>query len=230
MRSWRTFAAVAALAAGAAPVASAAMPAARFTAPLQPFASADGQVHGLRPALAQVSTSQGSVGALASRGWRLIWDGAPATAGRVVVRLALPVAARAPQTRATEYLQVGVSRSPAAVRSCLAYGLGGSSGGRKPDRVINGRRFAVWANGDAGMSQAIAAIDLRTVADGACYAVERFSYGDSASVRDASLTLPQAQGAAMMDRALASLRLGALPPGGVERPPAVHVPSGAVAR
>lgn len=210
--------------------ATSAAAAARFTAPLQAYASADGQVHLLRPAVAQVSTGAAAVGTLASPGWRLVWDGSAATPGRVVVRLSLPVAPEGAQTRRTEYLQVGLSRETAAVRGCLTAGLKGPSGAHMPDRKIDGRRFSVWSNGDAGMSQQIAATDLRTVVDGACYAVERFSYGDTASPRDGSITLSQAQGAAMMDRALASLQLGAFAADQVARPPAVKTPPGALAR
>ncbi len=210
-------------------VMAAAPPATRFTAPLQPFASADGRVHLLRPAVARISSSDRPVGALTSGGWRLVWDGASATPGRLVVRLALPVAPAAPQTRATEFLQVGMSRDREAVRSCLTFGFKGGSNKPRPDRVINGQRFKVWTGGDAGMSQRVDATDLRTVADGACYAVERFSYGDTASERDPSITLPQAQGAAMLDQALASLQLGRISAGHVKRPSTLRSPRGAVA-
>ena len=89
---------------------------------------------------------------------------------------------------------------------------------------------AAWSNGDAGMSQQVSAIDLRTVVNGACYAVERFSYAEAAGNRDPSATLPQAEGAALLDHALASLQLGALSPGEVLQPDTLKLPPGAVAR
>ena len=225
----RTLSLIFAAAAGLSAGAVAAGAPLRFTSPLQPFASPDGRVHLLRPATASVSTADTAVGALMSPGWRLAWDGAPASPGRMVVRLSLAVVPPPPQTRASEYLQVGVSRDRAAVRACLTAGLKGPSGGRRPDRVIAGRRFAVWTNGDAGMSQQISATDLRAVADGACYAVERFGYGDTASARDATVTLTQARGAAMLDQALASLQLGRVPAGAVKQPPTLKAPPHTVA-
>jgi hypothetical protein len=165
-----------------------------------------------------------------SSGWRLVWDGAAATPGQVIVRLSLRVAAAAPETKSSEYLQIGVGRSRAAVRTCVAYGLHGGSGKRLADRIINGRRFAVWENGDAGMSQQISGLDLRTVVGGACYAVERFRYSDSASDPDPSVTLSQARASADLDAALASLQIGPLGPDRVLQPPTVKLPPGAVSR
>ncbi|MBE7218399.1 MAG: hypothetical protein INR64_08010, partial [Caulobacteraceae bacterium] len=160
------FATVAALASAGVAIARPPV-AARFASPQQPYASADGQVHLLRPITSQVSSSQAPVGALMSPGWRLVWDGSKPLPGRMVVRLALPVAPDAPQTRRTEYLQVGVSRDAATVRSCLTFGLKGPNAAQRPDRVIDGRRYTVASNGDAGMSQQISATDLRTVVNGA---------------------------------------------------------------
>ena len=209
----------------AAVLAAAAGPA-RFTAPMQPWTSGDGQVSLLRPAAAPPTASEEPLSTLMYPGWRLIWDGAHPTPGRVVVRLMLKVTPPAPAKTATEVLQVGVSRDPAAVRSCLRYGLAGGSGGRKPDRVINGVRFVAWANGDAGMSQGIGGTDLRAVVGGACYAVERFAVSESASDGDPSVTLPEAQGAAELDATLASLHIGQ----GPAQAPALRMPPGAVAR
>ena len=202
----------------------------RFTAPMQPWTSRDGNIRLLRPAVAQPTTSAAPLGALMTPGWRLIWAGEKATPGHVVVRLALKVTPPPPEKTATEVLQVGVSRDPGTVRSCLTYGLDGGSGRRQPDRVINGLRYAVWTNGDAGMSQRIAATDLRTIAAGACYAVVRFSYAESASDGDPSVTLPRARGASDLDATLASLRIGYAGPSGGPYPPVVRLPPGAVAR
>lgn len=201
-----------------------------FTAPTQPWTSPDGLVRLLRPAVAQPTTLAAPLGSLMTAGWRLIWAGENATPGHVVVRLALKVRPPAPEKTATEVFQVGVSRDPGTVRSCLTYGPDGGSGRRQPDRVINGLRYAAWTNGDAGMSQRIAATELRTVVAGTCYAVVRFSYAESASDGDPSVTLLQARGASDLDATLDSLRIGHGGPRGPIRPPAVRLPPGAVAR
>lgn len=205
------------------PAALAAPPVARFANPLQPWSSPDGQVRLLRPLIAQPSTSQAPLGSLMAKGWRLVWDGKNDGAGRMAIRLALPVVPSSGTGQRTEVLQVGWSASPAARRTCLSFGLNGGSTKRLPDRTINGIRFAVRANGDAGMSQSIDATDLRAAVRGRCYAVERFGYGVAAADRDPAVTLSQAQGAAMLDAALASLHLG---PGAPLVPPHLHVPPG----
>ncbi len=204
--------------------------AAAFATPFQPWSSLDGNVHLLRALAAQVSRDDQPVGSLMTPGWRLLWDGGPATPGRLIVRLSFRVVPAAPETKSSEYLQVGASHSRSAVRNCLGYGISGASGTRRPDRIINGRRFAVWENSDAGMSQQISATDLRTVAGGVCYAVERFRYSDSASELDPSVILSQARGAAALDAALASPQIGPLTPDQVLRPPTIKLPPGAVAR
>ncbi len=204
---------------------------ARFTAPMQPWTSSDGQVSLLQPAAAQFTTSGESLSTLMSPGWRLIWGGDHPTSGRMIVRLTLKVVPHklTPGSNAgtaTEVFQVGVSRDPAVVRSCLRHGLDGGSGGRKPDRVINGVRYVAWDNGDAGMSSGIGGTDLRAVVDGACYAVERFGVSESASDGDPSVKLAQARGAAELDATLASLRIGH----GVAQVPALRMLPGVVAR
>ena len=221
-------AALAAVSIGTAPVVAAAP--GRFANPMQPWASPDNSVHLLRPIIAAPTRSAAPLGSLMSAGWRFVWDGSAVGPGEVVVRLVLKVrpAAGSPGT-ASEVLRIGRSRDQRVVRTCLTYGLRGGSGRRLPDRVINGRRFAAWVNSDAGMSQAIAATDLRAVVDGTCYAVERFRYGESASDGDPSVRLSTAQGAALLDASLNSLQLGRVP-GGQIRPQTVSVPAGAVAR
>jgi len=173
----------------------------------QRWRSADGRVSLLRPAAAKLSTQDVPVGSLMTSGWRLIWDGTAPTPGTLEVRLALAVIAPPPQTRKTEYLQIGMSRDPVSVRTCLSGGLQGGSARRLPDRIIHGQRYTVWTHTDSGMSQTIDARDLRTVHDGACYALERFSYADSASDPDASVSLSERRGAAALDAALASVTL-----------------------
>ncbi len=199
---------------------------AHFTAPMQPWTSPDGRVSLLRPAIAQPTTSGEPLSTLMSPGWRLIWGGAHPTPGRMIVRLTLKVAPEAPAKTATEVFQVGASRDPAVVKSCLRYGLDSGSGERKPARVINGVRYSVWSNGDAGMSQSIGGTDLRAVVAGACYAVERFTVSESASGGDPSVTLSEARGAAELDATLASLQIEQ----GPVRAQALRVPPSAVAR
>lgn len=141
---------------------------------------------------------------LMTGGWRLMWDGAAAGPGDGVVRLTIDARpARGPGV-VSEMLQVGYGGGTRAVATCFSQGLG--DGTRLPDRVIGGRRWAAWRHGDAGMSQQIDAIDLRTVYAGRCYAAARISYAVRAA--DAPRGLPaQTYAAAALDRALASLRL-----------------------
>jgi hypothetical protein len=198
-----------------------------FTAPQQSWASADGQIHLLRPAIAQPSHSQEPLGALMTKGWRLNWNGKTDTRGIVAIRLALPVKPTSGQGQTTEVLQVGWSDAPEALRTCLTFGL--DSGTRKllPPRTINGVSFTVIENGDVGMSQSINAVDLRSVAGGRCYAIERFSYSVSASDPDTKISLAQKQGASMLDASLSSLSLGR---GRTLAIPRVATPPGTVAR
>ncbi len=193
---------------------------------MQPWTSPDSQVSLLRPATARPLTSDEAVSTLMSPGWRLVWGADERAPGRLVVRLMLKVV---PDTRtgtAVEVLQVGRSADPVAVGSCLRYGLDSGSGERRPDRVINGVRFAAWSNGDAGMSQGIGGTDLRAVVRGVCYAVERYTVSESASAGDPAVTLRRQEGAAELDVSLASLRIGR----GAATPPLVRLPPGAVAR
>lgn len=177
--------------------------------PMRPWTAPGGRVRLLRPIVARLSRSDAALGALTTSGWRLVWDGARPTPGRMVVRLVLPVAPDPPETNASEVLQVGVGRG---ARTCLTYGLGGGSLVRGPDRTLGGRRYAVWTGGDAGMSQRVRAVELRTVAAGNCYAVARVGYGLTAGERDPAVVTLQARGAALLDAALDSLRIGAPSP------------------
>jgi hypothetical protein len=200
---------------------------ARFTAPMQPWTSPDGQVSLLRPAAAQPTTSDEAISTLMSPGWRLTWGEGNPTPGRMIVRLTLDVASKGPgKNTAAEVFQVGVSRDPAVVKSCLRYGLDSGNGERKPDRVINGVHYGVWENGDSSMGSGISGIDLRAVVDGACYAVERFGMSHTANDGDPKATLPEATGKAELDATLASLRIGH----GPAQAPTLRMPPGAVAR
>lgn len=212
-----TAAALALLCIGAAPM--------RFTAPMQPWTSPDGRVSLLRPATAQPTTSDAAISTLMSPGWRLVWND-KSTPGRMIVRLTMKVAPEPRAGTAIAVFQIGSSAAPAAVGSCLRYGLDSGSGDRQPDRVINGVRYGVWRNGDAGMSQGIGGTDLRAVVGGRCYAVERYNVSESASAGDPSVTLSQKAAAAQFDASLASLRIDR----GTVSVPAVQLPPGPVAR
>jgi hypothetical protein len=143
--------------------------------------------------------------ALMTSGWRLMWDGAAAGPGNDIVRFTI-------RTRPTdgigvvdEMVQAGVG-GPGSARDCLTWGLRGGDGKPLTDRIIAGRRWKAWANADAGMSQQVQAIDLRTVHRNRCYAVTRISYAVKAMAAAPGLP-PRSQGAAAIDRAVASLRL-----------------------
>ncbi|MBE7212972.1 MAG: hypothetical protein INR65_18310 [Gluconacetobacter diazotrophicus] len=198
-----------------------ALPTARFAAPVQPWRSPDGHVALLRPAIAAPTTSDAPLGALMGRGWRLSWDGRPTGPGRVLVRLALPTV-----PAGTELLQVGASDDPATVRACLS----SLTGTPVPARDIAGVRYAVRTNADSGMNQTIAATDLRAVVGSRCYAIERLRYASAPGVQDpAPNAIPRARAAALLDAALASLRISAStvqPP----EPAALRLPPNAVAR
>ena len=157
-----------------------------------------------RPAGATASRSLTGRSLMAS-GWRLMWDGRPAGPGDDVVRFTIRARPADGIGVVDEMVQVGVGGAGSA-RDCLTRGLRGGSGRALPDRMIGGRRWSVWRNGDAGMSQQISATDLRTVYRGRCYAVARIGYAVKAM--DTPRGLPsQARAAATMDRALASIRL-----------------------
>jgi len=142
---------------------------------------------------------------LMAAGWRLSWDGSAAGPGNDVARFTLRARPADGVGTVDEIVQIGVG-GPGSARDCLTHGLNGGDAKRLPDRTINGRRWAAWANSDAGMSQQITATDLRTVWRRRCYAVARISYAVKATDTPPGLP-PQAQAAAAMDRALASLRL-----------------------
>ena len=157
-----------------------------------------------RPPGATVSRSLTGRSLMAS-GWRLMWDGKNAGPGDDVVRFTIRSRPADGVGVVDEMVQVGVGGAGSA-RDCLTRGLRGGSGRALPDRIIGGRRWSVWSNSDAGMSQQVQAIDLRAVHRGRCYAVARITYAVKAMETPRGLP-PQNRGAAAMDRALAGLRL-----------------------
>lgn len=179
----------------------------RFAAPLQPFESTDGHVHLSRPLMLRPRFDDKPLNSLMTGGWRLAWEGQPGP-GKLVVRFVLPVVPdNGVSKTASEVLEVGESRDPDIVATCTTRDLVGPNGHALPDRTIGGVVYKAAANGDAGMNQAIRAIDLRAVVGGRCYAVDRFTVSESASDGDPKVTLTQAKGAAAIDAMLESLRI-----------------------
>ena len=145
---------------------------------------------------------------LMSAGWRLSWDGSPVGPGTGVVRFSQDARPASGEGIVTELLQIGMSRDAAVVAHCGTTGAIGGSGRRLANRMLGGHRWTVHANGDAGMSQQITAIDLRTVVNGACYAIDRVSYAVRAAQPLPASVPTQAAAAARMDAVLASVRVG----------------------
>lgn len=145
---------------------------------------------------------------LMAGGWRLMWDGKDVGRGDGLARFALLARPTQGPGDVTEMLQIGMSRDPAVVASCLDHGLDSGSGGKAGTRMINGHRWTERRNADAGMSQSIDATDLRTVSAGACYAVDRVTYRTSAAETPDAATPTQAEAAATMDAILDSIRIG----------------------
>ena len=184
---------------------------------LLPFASADaanksfigagGRVRLSHPAnLNPTRTFSGR--ALMTGGWRLMWDGTPAGRGVGVARFWQVAKPKDGVGQVIEMVQIGYSRTAAVVAHCGTDGLKGGSGRRLPDRMLGGHRWTVYSNGDAGMSQGITATDLRTVVDGACYAVDRITYAVKAAAAPSRTAPIQAVAAARMDAILATVHVG----------------------
>jgi hypothetical protein len=166
-------------------------------------ASADGSVRLPAPKGARVERVLAGR-PLMGEGWRLMWDGRPAGPGEPLLRVTLN--ARGRPGVVDEIVQVGRSRAPSVVRTCLSAGLSGPNVRPLGRRRLAGRLWTAVADSDAGMSQQVTATDYRAVIGGACWAVSRISYAVRA--RDAGPGLPtQADAARVMDRALAALRI-----------------------
>lgn len=146
--------------------------------------------------------------ALVSAGWRLMWDGTPAGPGTGVVSFSQDARPSDGQGYVTEAIQIGMSRDAGVVANCGTAGVQSGDTQRLPNRMIGGHRWTVWTNGDAGMSQQIAATDLRTVVDGVCYAIDRFSYAVKAAPPLPRTAPAQADAAARIDAILASTVVG----------------------
>jgi hypothetical protein len=183
------------------------LPFANASAATKSFLGAGGMVRLSYPA-ALTPTRNFAGRALMNAGWRQIWDGSPVGRGVGIVRfwqVAKPVDG---QGQVTEMVQVGFSRSAAVVATCGTEGLKSASGRRLPDRMLGGHRWTVYSNGDAGMSQQVSATNLRTVVNGACYAIDRVTYAVKAAPPLARIAPTQAIAAARMDAILATIKVG----------------------
>lgn len=144
---------------------------------------------------------------LMNSGWRMMWDGSPTGRGEPVARFQSVARPVDNVGRVTESVQIGMSRAPAVVATCGTAGLHGTAH-RMPNRMLGGHRWTVWDGGDAGMSQEVTATNLRSVVNGACFAVDRVGYTVKA-VPPLPHTAPsQAAASARMDAILDSIRLG----------------------
>jgi len=183
------------------------LPFANATAANKSFVGAGGNVR-LSYASSLTPTRNFAGRPLMNRGWRQMWDGAPIGRGVGIVRfweLAKPTDG---QGQVTEMIQVGFSRSATVIATCGTAGTRSGSGRRLPDRMLGGHRWTVYANGDAGMSQAIRATNFRTVVHGACYAIDRVTYSAAAAPPPRRNAPPQAVAAARMDAILATIKIG----------------------
>ncbi|WP_293776448.1 hypothetical protein [uncultured Oxalicibacterium sp.] len=168
------------------------------------FLSKDGDVRLQQPPGAQRSMEfQGR--ALMQSGWRMIWDGKAVGEGQGIVRLTLPARA-ADGSALSEVLQLGASRDPDVVASCLSHGLQSGNGMRLSPVTINNHVWTSYSGSDAGMSQSIKANNYRLVFEQTCYAMDRISYAVRAA-KAAEDALTEAEAARLMDAALASVEI-----------------------
>ncbi|MES3153749.1 hypothetical protein [Sphingomonas faeni] len=183
------------------------LPFATATAATKSFIGAGGMVRLSHPS--SVSPTRTFAGrALMNSGWRQMWDGTPVGRGVGVVRFWQIARPRDGQGQVTEMLQVGFSRSAAVVATCGTAGMTSGNGRRLPNRMLGGHRWTAYANGDAGMSQSVAAINLRTVVNGTCYTVDRITYAVKAAAPPSRNAPDQATAAATMDAILATIHVG----------------------
>jgi len=183
------------------------LPFANATAANKSFVGAGGNVR-LSHASSLTPTRNFAGRPLMNRGWRQMWDGAPIGRGVGIVRfweLAKPTDG---QGQVTELLQVGFSRSAAVVATCGTAGMVSGNVRRLPNRMLGGHRWTVYASGDAGMSQQVSATNLRSVINGACYAIDRVTYAVKAAPPAGRNAPTQAVAAARMDAILATIKVG----------------------
>jgi hypothetical protein len=183
------------------------LPFANANAAPKSFVGAGGTVRLSYPS--SVSPTRNFAGrALMNSGWRQMWDGTPTGRGVGVVRFWQVAKPRDGQGQVTEMVQVGFSRSAKVVARCGTDGMVSGSGRRLPDRMLGGHRWTVYFNGDAGMNQQVRATNLRSVINGACYAIDRVTYSVKAASPPARTAPTQAVASARMDAILATIKVG----------------------
>ncbi len=146
--------------------------------------------------------------ALMNAGWRQMWDGKPVGRGVGIVRFWQVAKPTDGQGQVTEMIQIGFSRSADVIARCGTDGMVSGSGRRLPNRMLGGHRWTAYANGDSGMSQQVSATNLRSVIDGACYAIDRVTYSVKAGSPPPRSAPTQAVAAANMDAILATIKVG----------------------
>ena len=120
-------------------------------------------------------------------GWRAMFDGAAAGPGDGLVRFIAHTSLEGEVSRrATEILQIGTSDDPSVLRDCLTSGLEGGDGAKQSDRMVGGVPFTVYTNGDAGMSHQLSSVDLRSVHDDRCIAIDWLTISVPAPVGSAT--------------------------------------------
>lgn len=171
------------------------------------FVGAGGQVRLSHPS--SLTPTRNFAGrALMTSGWRTMWDGHPPGRGVGIVRFWQVARPRYGQGQVTEMVQVGFSRTAAVVAHCGTDGMRSTKSRRLPDRMLGGHRWTVHANGDARMGQQVRETSLRSVINGACYAIDRVTYAAKAGPPPARNAPTQAVAAARMDAVLQSIKVG----------------------
>ncbi len=183
------------------------LPLANATAASKSFVGAGGRVRLSHPTYLQ-PTRTFSGRPLMAGGWRLMWDGKPVGRGVGVARFWQVAKPRDGVGQVTEMVQIGFSRDAGVVAACGTDGTRSANVRRLPNRMLGGHRWTVYQNGDAGMSQQVAATSLRTVVEGACYAVDRITYSVKAASPPPRIAPTQAVAAAAMDAILESVHVG----------------------
>ena len=144
--------------------------------------------------------------ALMQSGWRIVWRG-DVGPGTGIVSFEQEARPEGEPGSVFEILRIGMSKDPKTVKDCTTFGLDSGSRHKLPDRTINGIDWTVYGNGDAGMSQEIQAIDLRTVYKGSCYAVDRITYSVKAAETPPASIISQTRAAAQIDDIVETIRL-----------------------
>lgn len=154
------------------------------------------------PLLHQVPKAEGFT--FAAGGWRLAWAEPDAGPGKTL--LAVQGFSGSGDGRLLQGgVRVGESTDPASVGNCLTYGLTAGDPQPMPDQQIDGVTFHVTRNSDAGMSQQLRTTSYRTVLNGNCIAIDRYTY---ASPRPIPEGAPNPEDIAQaLDAAVASIRI-----------------------